>query len=108
MLFRSAFVLPRDTRTVRFVSSVRPPLVSVPVMLPTSSVTDVIDGAPGAVRSNVTFDQVAVPPPVVGKLCAAEGAVVVLTANGTAVELVPLVVAGVVSLAVPVPAPEVP
>ena len=49
----TAFVLPRDTRTVRFVSSVRPPLVRPPVMLPTLSVTDVIDGAPGAVVSTV-------------------------------------------------------
>ena len=49
----TALVPEMETRTVRLVSSVRPPLVRVPVIVPTSSVTDVIEGAPGSVASTV-------------------------------------------------------
>ena len=49
----TALVLIRETRTVRLASLVRPPLVSAPVIRATSSLTEVIAGAPGAVVSTV-------------------------------------------------------
>ena len=45
----TALVLARETRTVRLLSLVRPPVVSAPVIRSTSSLTDVIAAAPGAV-----------------------------------------------------------
>ena len=48
-------VVGRVTLTVRLVSSVRPPLVRVPVIVPASSVTEVMVGAFVAVVSTVTL-----------------------------------------------------
>ena len=48
-------MLARETRTVRSVSLVTPPVVSAPVIRLTSSVTAVIAGAPGAVESTVVM-----------------------------------------------------
>ena len=57
----TALVPVRSTRTVGVVSLVLPPLVTIPVTGDTSSLTLVIEGAPGAVVSMVTvkFDEAA-------------------------------------------------
>ena len=51
----TALVPVRETRTVRSVSLVSPPVVSAPVIRATSSVTAVIAGAPGALVSTVVM-----------------------------------------------------
>ena len=50
----SAFVPVNDTRTTSAVSSVDAPVLSAPVIVPTSSVTDVIVGAFGAIPSTTS------------------------------------------------------
>ena len=51
-----AFVPNNDTRTMRSVSSVRPPFVSGPVTVPLSSKTVATDGARVGVESMVIFN----------------------------------------------------
>ena len=50
---KTALVPERETRTVKLVSLVRPPLVRIPVIGDTSSLTEVIKGALGALASTL-------------------------------------------------------
>ena len=93
-----ASAVPASTSSV---SLVLPPLATVPLTGETSSVTEVLEGAVGATAATDVAVQVTEAPSTAAGMAAFLAvALVALTANGT-VELVPLVVAGDVSSAVP-------
>ena len=93
-----ASAVPASTSTV---SLVLPPLATVPVTVETSSVTEVMEGAVGATASTDVAVQVTEAQSIAaGMATLLAVALFALTANRT-VKLVPLVVAGDVSFAVP-------